>query len=142
MIPPTSEKKIPGSDIKSPPHNIGTMLPMVEPTNMPSQINFLVIQQERISRQLRQLRQLISRNWRHWRLLLLCSRCGLLCDDLCRDFVVGGLIHNFLLDELVLGPVRPAIDNLLSGYIAHTGERHQLLLARSIDVDEIRLLLG
>jgi hypothetical protein len=42
-MPPTRENKSPEIDNASPPHNIGTMLPIVEPTNIPIQMNFLVI---------------------------------------------------------------------------------------------------
>ena len=43
-MPPTRENKSPETDNASPPHNIGTILPIVEPTNIPIQMNFLVIE--------------------------------------------------------------------------------------------------
>ncbi|PYS37778.1 MAG: hypothetical protein DMG14_20085 [Acidobacteria bacterium] len=42
-IPPSIEKKNPETEIASPPQSTGSMLPRVEPTKSPIQINFLVI---------------------------------------------------------------------------------------------------
>jgi hypothetical protein len=43
MTPPASESRNPEREIASPPHKVGTMLPIAEPANIPIQTNFFVM---------------------------------------------------------------------------------------------------
>src|SRR5438105_514474 len=65
----------------------------------------------------------------------LCARFGLLGDDLIFDLVVSALRNDFLLHQVALGAVRPALDDFLRISIADTRQDFELLLGGSVYVE-------
>jgi hypothetical protein len=63
-------------------------------------------------------------------------------DDLVLDVVVDRLGHDAPVDQLVLGAPRAALDDRLAARLADALQRHQLVLAGGVDVDQLGRLGG
>ncbi len=68
---------------------------------------------------------------------LLHFRHSLVSDDLVLNFVVLLLSDNLLRDQVVLGPVRAAVNDFLRGHGTNAGQGLKLLLAGGVDVQLI-----
>ena len=61
-------------------------------------------------------------------------------NDLVFDLVIGGLGNDLLGQEIALGVVRTAINDLLAVSVADSGKRGELFLAGGIDIDQVSFL--